>query len=108
MMPNLERLPGALADHWDWQLEAACRGMPSSFFFHPWSERGPAREAREAVAKSICGPCPALAACRTHALTLPERYGVWGGLSETERGGTRARVMSQPMHAGGAYHSAAG
>lgn len=107
-MPNVERLPGASTELWDWQLTAACRGMSSSYFFHPWSERGPARAEREAIAKSICQRCPVLQQCRQHALRLPERYGIWGGLSETERGGTRARVTGTAAPDKAAFTTATG
>jgi WhiB family redox-sensing transcriptional regulator len=82
---DTRRLPGPNADLWDWQLHAACRGMASSFFFHPEGERGPARARREAQAKAVCFECPAMAACRAHALQVHEPYGIWGGLSEGER-----------------------
>jgi WhiB family redox-sensing transcriptional regulator len=84
-MADTRRLPGPNADLWDWQLHAACRGMSSSFFFHPEGERGPARARREAKAKAICSRCPALLECRRHALRVHEPYGIWGGLSESER-----------------------
>ena len=82
---DTRRLPGPNADLWDWQLHAACRGMASSFFFHPEGERGPARARREAQAKAVCFECPAMASCRAHALQVHEPYGIWGGLSEGER-----------------------
>lgn len=82
---DTRRLPGPNADLWDWQLHAACRGMASSYFFHPEGERGPARARREAQAKAVCFECPAMAACRAHALQVHEPYGIWGGLSEGER-----------------------
>ena len=84
-MADTRRLPGPNADLWDWQLQAACRGMSSSYFFHPEGERGPARAGREAKAKAVCSICPAMIACRRHALQVHEPYGIWGGLSETER-----------------------
>jgi WhiB family redox-sensing transcriptional regulator len=59
--------------------------MDSGFFFHPEGERGPARANREARAKEVCRRCPVLEQCRLHALTVHEPYGVWGGLSESER-----------------------
>ncbi|QSE92371.1 WhiB family transcriptional regulator [Rhodococcus pseudokoreensis] len=76
-----------VTEWWDWQKNAACRGMHSSIFFHPDRERGPARERRIRVAKYICRQCPVLDNCRTHALTVVEPYGIWGGLSEAERAG---------------------
>jgi WhiB family redox-sensing transcriptional regulator len=84
-MADTRRLPGPNADMWDWQLQGSCRGMDSAFFFHPDGERGPARSRREAKAKSVCESCPVLDPCRRHALAVQEPYGIWGGLSETER-----------------------
>ncbi|WP_043662015.1 WhiB family transcriptional regulator [Thermocrispum municipale] len=84
-MADTRRLPGPNADVWDWQLEGSCRGMDSAFFFHPDGERGPARARREARAKAVCQSCPVLQMCRAHALAVHEPYGIWGGLSESER-----------------------
>ena len=36
-------------------------------------------------AKQICRRCPVISQCATWALRTREPYGVWGGLSETER-----------------------
>ena len=94
-MADIKGLPGPHLDAWEWQVDAACRGMCSSLFFHPWEERGPARERREAAAKAICRQCPVVIECRIHALAIPERYGIWGALSEAERGGTRVRVTQR-------------
>ena len=84
-MANTKRLPGPNADLWDWQLRGLCRGKDSSFFFCPDGERGPVRQRREARAKEVCFQCPVLERCREHALAVQEPYGVWGGLSESER-----------------------
>lgn len=82
---DTRRLPVPVTQVWEWQLKGACRGMDSAFFFHPEGERGPAKASREARAKQICQACPVLAECRQHALAVHEPYGVWGGLSESER-----------------------
>ena len=84
-MSDVSRLPGPMDHAWQWQRLGACRGMDSAVFFHPEGERGPARSGREAQAKQICASCPVLAQCRAHALAVHEPYGVWGGLSESER-----------------------
>jgi WhiB family redox-sensing transcriptional regulator len=84
-MSDVKRLPGPIAEAWDWQLDALCRGMAVSLFYHPWGERGESRVAREEDAKSICQACPVIAECREHALKVAEPYGVWGGLTEKER-----------------------
>lgn len=84
-MSNVRRLPGPIADVWDWQRLGACRGRDSAQFFHPDGERGSSRYRREMAAKTLCGSCPVRAECATHALAVREPYGVWGGFSETER-----------------------
>lgn len=84
-MADVTRLPAPLVDHYDWQRDAACRGMDSEAFFHPPAERNAAREKRIERAKSICRGCPAITDCLDHALSVREPYGIWGGLSEDER-----------------------
>ena len=94
-MADLVRLPGPQPEKWEWQLRAACRGMDSSLFFHPFNEQMPDRQRRIDAAKAICGSCPAVAECRTHALTVQEPYGIWGGMSERDR----AALLGVPIHA---------
>ncbi len=84
-MADIRRLPVPVTEVWEWQLQGSCRGLDSALFFHPEGERGPARANREAKAKQICAACPVLEQCRQHALAVHEPYGVWGGLSESER-----------------------
>jgi len=82
---DTKRLPPPLAVQWEWQADAACRGMDSGTFFHPVNERNAAREHRIAAAKAICRRCPAIRECLEYALRVREPYGVWGGRSEEER-----------------------
>jgi WhiB family redox-sensing transcriptional regulator len=84
-MAEISRLPGPVADVWEWQLDGACRAADPMLFFHPEGERGPARIKRDTAAKAVCDSCPVLRECRQHALEVREPYGVWGGLSEDER-----------------------
>jgi WhiB family redox-sensing transcriptional regulator len=84
-MTNVARLPGPIADVWDWQLMGSCRGADSARFFHPDGERGASRGRRETAAKRVCASCPVRAECAAHALATREPYGVWGGFTETER-----------------------
>ncbi len=84
-MTAILRLPCTEDGSWDWQQQAACRGSGTSLFFHPENERGTARENREAKAKQVCMGCPVQSECAAHALAAHEPYGVWGGLTETER-----------------------
>jgi len=84
-MTDISRLPGPVADVWEWQLQGACREADKGLFFHPEGERGPARRNRDAAAKAVCATCPVLLECRAHALSAREPYGVWGGLTEDDR-----------------------
>lgn len=66
-----------------WQSMAACRGMDVNVFF-------PERGELLLTARQVCAGCGVREECREFALTHMERFGVWGGMSERERG--RARV----------------
>ncbi|MPY30202.1 WhiB family transcriptional regulator [Streptomyces adustus] len=70
---------------WAWQKDAACRGMDSSVFFSPDSERGRARQRREEAARTICRECPVSGPCGRFARASQQEYGVWGGCTENER-----------------------
>ena len=77
--------PAPVAEEWNWQLAATCRGMEVELFFHPARERKAQKQRRIDQAKAICHDCPVLEECRGHALRAREPYGIWGGLSEEER-----------------------
>lgn len=80
------RLTLPLLGNWDWQTQAACRGMePAVFFYSPDEPAAVTREAQAKRAKSVCARCPVADACLEHALLAREPYGVWGGRSEAER-----------------------
>jgi WhiB family transcriptional regulator, redox-sensing transcriptional regulator len=86
---NLVAVPfgGSHEDGGDgWQQTASCRTEDPTLFFGP-NRFEPKRERleREATAKAVCADCPALDACREHALLYGELYGVWGGLGESDR-----------------------
>ena len=46
-MAEISRLPGPVADLWEWQLKGSCREADPTLFFHPEGERGPARRNRD-------------------------------------------------------------
>jgi WhiB family transcriptional regulator, redox-sensing transcriptional regulator len=78
--------PSVFAPAEGWELEARCREEDPALFFGPNRfEPKQERLAREAAAKEVCGTCPAIQACREHALLAGELYGVWGGLGEADR-----------------------
>jgi WhiB family redox-sensing transcriptional regulator len=76
-MAEISRLPGPIADVWEWQYQGSCRRVDPAVFFHPEGERD--------AAKAVCAGCPVVQQCREHALTVREPYGVWGGMTEDER-----------------------
>lgn len=84
-MAEVRRLPAPREGDWDWQVDAACRGLDTANFYHPENERGPSRVRRERQAKAICATCPVIKNCLRWALAAREPYGVWGGMSADER-----------------------
>ncbi len=75
-----------------WQPIASCSGSHSHLFFPPnVTERKEERERREIRAKSVCKVCPVGSECLEYAMTIREPYGIWGGLTETERRQQKAR-----------------
>lgn len=79
-----------LLDAWQWQGDAACRGMASAVFFSPLGERGPRRRRREQRAREVCRGCPVLDDCAAFAVSTRQPFGVWGGLTERQRHVPRA------------------
>ncbi len=81
----------ALPDR-SWQSAALCRGNHSYLFFPPSNvERKDERERREEKAKAICLVCPVKGQCLDFALAIKEPYGIWGGLTESDRRSVLAR-----------------
>jgi WhiB family redox-sensing transcriptional regulator len=80
-----------LSEAWDWQIRGRCRDRSTSAFFHPDDDLGRiSRRLREEAAKRLCVDCPVRSQCATHALTVNEEYGVWGGFTENDRATLRA------------------
>ena len=68
----------------NWMQRAACRGQNPDWWFQ---ENGKTHDALRAV--KICQVCPVKAECLADALvrerTNGDRWGIWGGLTATER-----------------------
>ncbi len=79
-MPDYRRQPRP-----SWQEDAACQGLPTTVFYLPDGARGPTALLHEEEAKAVCRRCPVVEQCRHYASQTHEHYGVWGGLSPTER-----------------------
>jgi len=70
---------------WKWQLNARCRSTGSDVFFGHEGEGRADRIRRERVAMRICTPCSVRDECLSHAVHVGERFGVWGGMTESQR-----------------------
>ena len=78
-------------DEWAWQEESNCREVDSDLFFLDPLARGKNKRDKENAAKKVCRGCPVIAQCLSHALAVPEYFGVWGGMTADERN----RILSQ-------------
>jgi len=67
------------ADSTAWLVRAACRGVPT-FLFYP--TRG---EVPSALVRGLCQCCPVAEECLSTALAMHDTYGVWGGLTGSQR-----------------------
>ncbi|MFC7994329.1 WhiB family transcriptional regulator [Streptomyces pilosus] len=67
----------------NWRETGACTREDPDLFFSV-SDTGPAFLQIE-EAKAVCRRCPVIEMCGQWALETVQQYGVWGGLSETER-----------------------
>ena len=76
---------GSETNNWDWQVNAACRGMSVDLFYDADFARGAAKREHVAHAKAICAVCPVIAQCLDRASDVGEPEGVWGGLTARER-----------------------
>jgi WhiB family transcriptional regulator, redox-sensing transcriptional regulator len=82
-----------------WQEAGACRDADLTLFFSPdgdddgSAERAAERRRRLRQAIQICQECPVRQVCRRYALEHGEKFGVWGGLTETERRRIRSRAF---------------
>lgn len=61
-----------------WHQHAACRDHPQRLFFPNYGEN-------TNHAKAICAGCPVKPECLHHALTQPEKHGIWGGTTPRQR-----------------------
>lgn len=74
----------AVDDRWAWASRGNCVGRAELFFTPDDSPKRLDRR-NEKRAKLLCATCPVQEECRRHALHHRERYGVWGGLTSSER-----------------------
>ena len=69
-----------------WQKDALCQQHSTNLFFPPATfEKKDDRVKREFKAKAVCDGCPVKIDCLQEAMSISEPFGIWGGLTETER-----------------------
>lgn len=73
----------------DWRATAACRDEDPELFFPLGTEGHWALQIEQA--KAVCARCPARQTCLDFALTNSIGAGIFGGLTEDERGNHRRR-----------------
>lgn len=69
----------------DWALKASCRSANGFLFFGDADESRSERIARESEAKKICVTCFVSNECLDDAITNSIEYGIWGGMTASER-----------------------
>jgi WhiB family redox-sensing transcriptional regulator len=84
-MESVSRSHPTRGNNEPWIDRAACAGLDPDLFFGFESETKEERKAREAKAKGICDGCPVAADCLEFALATRQKYGIWGGLDDSER-----------------------
>lgn len=62
-----------------WRERAACQGKDTEIFFTTDSSL------TAGTARAICRKCPVRVDCFAWALRVPEQYGIWGGVGQSER-----------------------
>lgn len=74
----------------DWRHHAACRDEDPDLFFPTGSTAPIGLELDRA--KAVCAGCPVRQPCLQWAVLHDQPGGVWGGLTESERGVLRRRA----------------
>lgn len=77
----------------NWMINALCRGAADPELWFPVTEVGPGA-AQVAEAKAVCAGCPVREDCLAFALDLGLDYGVFGGMSASERRALRRSAVT--------------
>lgn len=95
-LPIGPKLPGA------WHVRGKCQGRDDIDWFPDVDGAATSEEARElcADALALCGFCPVVRECREFAISTQQEYGVWGGLTEYDRGRKEPRRRAAQSSSG--------
>lgn len=88
------RVPAQRPETVDWRSFSACAEVDPALFF-PENNRGARTLAQIKEAKTICNGCPVRFECLEFADAQHLPYGIFGGLTEWERGGSRRQRRYQ-------------
>ena len=88
----------ASASRAEWWSRAACSTSDPDLFF-PIASAGPALK-QVTRAKAVCARCQIRQGCLDYALDVGPVHGIWGGMTEQERGRlTRRNRRTAPSRA---------
>jgi hypothetical protein len=74
----------------NWEV-GACKGAPTNLFYTVEENRKISDWVDIGILRRICGGCPIYKQCLAYALGN-ENYGVWGGMTTTERNAFNGRA----------------
>ena len=74
----------------NWEV-GACKGAPTNLFYTVEENRKISDWVDIGILRRICGACPIYKQCLAYALGN-ENYGVWGGMTTTERNAFNGRA----------------
>lgn len=76
-----------IADMREWRKKAACKRPENAdidFMPEPTAD-ATVNHSLEQPAKKVCRTqCPVRLECMHHAITMPEEFGIWGGMNQRE------------------------
>jgi WhiB family redox-sensing transcriptional regulator len=75
----------------EWMRRGACLGPDPEIFFPEDRSGGRAKAQEVDEAKAVCRRCPVVPECLAWALTTPEKFGIWGGMTSNEREAVKRR-----------------
>lgn len=79
----------------DWREFPRCRDEDPELFFPIGT--GAAAQRQEEAAKAVCGLCDVRAQCLAFAFESESEFGVWGGMSESERRNLKDRPKTDKV-----------
>lgn len=80
-----------------WENDTLCSPLNAELFF-------PEEHQSHREAKKICHACPVSQDCLDYALEANEKFGIWGGLNQTERKKLK-RKSARQLGSAAVWHS---